>query len=523
MRRFFDAVAAGKWVTLVVSCLLLFLVSASWAISTPLGASPDEPAHIIKAASVARGQFIGEITEAPAVTRVQVPSGLAAASKWPCFAFDGAKEADCIPEVKNGTDLVGATTSAGLYNPTYYAIVGLPSLLTDDTSRAVMLMRLAGGLVASFFLAITFCAMVRLGNPLWTGLGFVAALTPMVFFLNGAVNPNALEIATGAALLASLLVVVTGRSSHDRWWLGAVAISGFLLAQARGLSPLWMALIAVAVLTFTPWGRLAVLLKRFDVWATVLILAAGVAVSGMWILLTGTLGSMGVFPGAGEVGRYEAFVEMLVGRSFDPGLVGVFGWLDTLAPSFNYVLWSFMALGLVVGALTVARGRALAGVIVCLAGLMLVPPVVQAASVETSGYIWQGRYALVAFVVVMLIAGVAIGADPRMAAAPTALRQSTRFIGIVGGLIVIGQVFALITTIKRYSVGTDTSWLDALQQAPLWVPPGGTAMWLLVAGLGMSGIIVLWAWAFRGSAVGDRRVNRNAPLESSVNAGAVVS
>ncbi|HSO92128.1 MAG TPA: DUF2142 domain-containing protein [Arthrobacter sp.] len=523
MRRFFDAVAAGKWVTLIVSCLLLFLVSAAWAISTPLGASPDEPAHIIKAASVARGQFIGEITEAPAVTRVEIPSGLAAAAKWPCFAFDGAKEADCIPQVTNGTDLVSATTSAGLYNPTYYAIVGVPSLLTEDTSRAVMLMRLTGGLVASFFLAITFSAMVRLGNPLWTGLGFVAALTPMVFFLNGAVNPNALEIATGAALLASLLVVVTGKSAHDRWWLGAVATSGFLLAQARGLSPLWMALIAVAVLTFTPWARLSVLLKRLDVWITVLILAAGVVVSGLWILATGTLGSMGVFPGAGEVGRAEAFVEMLVGRSFDPGLVGVFGWLDTLSPALNYVLWSALGLGLVVGALTVARGRALAAVIVGLAGLMLVPPIVQAASVETSGYIWQGRYALVAFVVVMLIAGVAIGAESRMTAAPTGLRQPTRFIGIVGGLIVLGQVFALTTAIKRYSVGTDTSWLDALQQVPLWVPPGGTWIWQVVAGIGMTGIIALWAVAFRGSVVSSRSLQRHASPEVSATPSAVVS
>lgn len=501
VRRILDVLAAGRWVTLIVSCLLIFLVSASWAISTPLGASPDEPAHIIKAASVAQGQFIGEITEAPAVTRVQVPSGLAAATKWPCFAFDNTKEANCTPPVENGTDLVSANTSAGLYNPTFYAIVGVPSLFVDDTSRAVMVMRLAGALMASFFLAITFSAMLRLGKPLWTGLGFVAALTPMVFFLNGAVNPNALEIATGAALLASLLVVVGGKSSHERWWLGAVAASGFLLAQARGLSPLWMAMIAVAVVAFTPWERLAVLLKRVDVWITLVVLAAGVVAAGAWIAATGTLGSMGVFPGAGEVGRREAFVEMLVGRSFDPGIVGVFGWLDTVAPAFDYVLWSFLGLGIVVGALTVARGRELAGIIVGLAGLMLVPPIVQAASVNSSGYIWQGRYTLVAYVVVMLIASVVI-ANSRMSAELPGGRIPSRFIGIIGSLVVVGQVFALATAIRRYSVGADTSWLDALQQAPSWVPPLGIVTWLVVAFVGMSGLIGLWALAFHRSTLG---------------------
>lgn len=506
MRRFLDALAAGRWVTLIVSSLFIFLVSAAWAISTPLGASPDEPAHIIKAASVARGQLIGEMTEAPAVTRVQVPTGLASSTGWPCFAFDSTKEASCTPAIADGADLVSAKTSAGLYNPTYYAIVGVPSLLTDDTSRAVILMRLAGGLVASFFLAVTFCALLRLGNPMWTGLGFVGALTPMVFFLNGAVNPNALETATGAALLAALLVVVDGKSSHERWWLGAAAVSGFLLAQARGLSPLWMAMIALAVLIFIPPARLSVLLKRLDVWITIVVLGAGVGVAGLWIVATGTLGSMGVFPGAGEVGRGEAFMEMLVGRSFDPGIVGVFGWLDTMAPAFDYVLWSFLGLGLVVGALTVARGRSLAAVVVCVGGLMLVPPIVQAASVKSSGYIWQGRYALVAYVVVVLIASVAM-ATSRISAGPPGERIPARFIGIVGGLVVIGQFFAMATAIKRYSVGADTSWLDSLREAPLWVPPGGSATWLLVAVLGMSGIIALWAVAVRGSTVGSPRSN----------------
>lgn len=509
MRLVLDALAAGKCVTLIVSCFFIFLVSASWAVSTPLGASPDESAHIIKAASVARGQLIGATTDAPAVTRVQIPSGLAAANEWACYRFDSTKEANCIPRVGNGPDLVSATTSAGLYNPTYYAIVGLPSLFVDDTSRAVMAMRLAGALVASFFLSITFCAMLRLGNPFWAGLGFMAALTPMVFFLNGAVNPNALEVAAGAALLTSLLVVVLGKSNHQRWWLGAVASSGFLLAQARALGPLWMALIALAVLSFTPWGRLALLLKRMDVWITLGVLAAGVVAAGAWIVATGTLGSMGVFPGAGEVGREEAFVEMLVGRSFDAGLVGVFGWLDTMAPNFDYVLWSFLGMGLVVSALAVGRRREMAGVIVCAAGLMLVPPIVQAASVESSGYIWQGRYALVAYVMVVLMSA-AVLATSRIPFGLIGARIASRTIGIVGSLVLIGQIFAMATAIKRYSVGTDTSWFDAMQQEPRWLPPLGEATWLVVAALGLLGIMGLWALVFRRSSSGIARSSRAA-------------
>ncbi|WP_166790861.1 DUF2142 domain-containing protein [Cryobacterium mannosilyticum] len=485
--------------TLLVSWGAIFLLSAAWAITSPLGASPDEPAHIIKAAAVARGQLIGELTDAPAVTQVMIPKGLSQAGSWPCYAFDNSVEANCTPAISNVPRLAAANTSAGLYNPTYYALVGLPSVLTNDTSLAVMTMRLTSALIASLFLATSFCALLRLGNPFITGLGFLSALTPMVFFLNGAVNPNSLEIATGAALLTSLLVLVRGSTQHERLWLVVVATSGILMAQARGLSPLWMAVIAASVLVFASTARLKALLTRWDVWVTLVLLGAGVAAAGAWILRTGTLQSMGVFPGAGSVGPVEAFVEMLVARSFDQGTVGVFGWLDTPAPSFAFALWSALGIGSVVLALAVARGRRLGSITVALAGFMLIPPIVQAASVKASGYIWQGRYALVGYVVLVLIASIAVASDgetPRQ----QGLAVRGRIVIIIGGLVSIGQVFALATALKRYGVGADSSWLDALRQTPLWSPPGGGLVWLTVSLCAMVVIVVLWGISSRGAA-----------------------
>jgi hypothetical protein len=479
------------WLQFMTLWAALAVASIAWAGSTPLGASPDEPAHIIKAASVARGQLIGNITDQPAVTEVRVPMGIATANSWPCFAFNSAVEAACLSDVPNGEGLATVTTSAGLYNPTYYALVGWPSLLTDDASRTVMMMRVASAILVSFFLAITLRALILLRPTVIAGIAFLAAATPMCFFLASSVNPNGLEISAGAALTASLLLIVRrGNTIRLRLWLSAVAVSGVLLAQARGLSPLWMAIIALAVLVSSPPKTIMTLIRRKDVLLTLAVLVAGVAGAALWLLRTGTLASMGVFPGASGVSPIRAFVTMLVDRSFDPGIVGVFGWLDTPAPSFVYVWWCFLGMGVALLPLILARGRLLAGYIVALAGYFLVPAITQALSIESSGYIWQGRYTLVGYFVAVIVAAAAVG--ERASSGDWPQRFSRRTVTILGSLTVSAHLFAFVAAMKRYAVGLDASWIDFLR-APQWLPPFGAWPWVLLLVAGMT-VTVLYLY-----------------------------
>lgn len=488
MSAFTRAVAAGRWVTFFIGTLSLFLLGASWAISSPLASGPDEPAHIIKAASVARGQLLGDPTEKPAVTRVRVPVGLAQANSWPCFAYQPTVDASCVPSAASGDQLAEADTSAGLYNPAYYALVGIPSLATTDPASAVFIMRLTGVLVASMLLAVTLCAMVRLGAPLLTGVGFLAGMTPMVFFLNGVVNPNSMEVAAGAATLSSLLVLLRGDSLHTRLWLVVATVSGILLAQSRALSPLWMAMIAVVLLIVSPRARIRALLKRWDGRLALAALFLGVVLASSWTLATGTLGRLGTFPGAGDVTAKRAFFTMLVDRSFDAGIIGVYGWLDTPSPAFAYVLWSCLGLGIVILGFLTGRGRLVAGLAVAVAGFLLAPPLVQAVSISSSGYIWQGRYGLVAYVVVVIIAGVTFASNRDVVRLTTRRTGQLRFQWVVAPLFVVGHAFSLVTAIKRYSVGLDGDWLDIIRN-PSWVPPGGALTWVLTGAIGAVGIL----------------------------------
>ena len=446
--------------------------------ATPLGGSPDEPAHIIKAASVVRGQFVGEPTDQPAVRSVMVPEGIATAADWPCYAFAPAQSANCLREVPDGTDLWPADTSAGLYNPTYYLLVGWPSLLTGDTSLAVIGMRVAGALLVTFFLAAGFTALYRLRPSRSTAFGLAAAVTPMVLFLAAAVNPNGLEIATGFALISSLLLLLGPEPLARRWpWLLLAAAAGVLLAQTRGLSPLWMAVIAVIAFVATPWERTLRELRRWPVLLTIGVLGLAVVGAVGWTFATGSLGSMGNFPGATDTPR-RAFLTMLF-RTFDPGLIGVFGWLDAPAPAYVVAMWSFLSFAVVLAAVAVARGRSTWGLAMAVVALLVIPAVVQALSVQTSGYIWQGRYALVAYATLIALATATLAVGPWGIRVPDRLMR--RLTVWVAGLVVLGQTWALFGTLQRYQGGIP---VDEVILHPTWSPPGGIVLWLVVVAAG---------------------------------------
>ncbi|AWB95903.1 hypothetical protein DCE93_09710 [Agromyces badenianii] len=459
----------------------LFLAATAWAFSTPLSGGPDEPAHIVKAASVVRGQFLGDQTDEGAVRMVTVPESIALAHSWPCFAFHPELAASCVTGDYIGTGKsVQAPTSAGLYNPVFYLLVGWPSLLVPDNGAAAVYgMRLVGAFFTTGFLAVGVLALTRLRASRFTALGAAAAITPMVLFLTAVVNPNAVEVAAALALIGSLFRLLSPEPLTRRWpWLFAVAVSGALLPQARGLSPLWVVLIAAIVLTVVPWATVIREVRRPAGAATVAIVAVASLCGVAWTLYTGSLGSLGSFPGADNT-PFRAFVNMLSDYIFSEGIIGNFGWLDTPAPGFVYLTWSLLIGAVIVTGLSSARGRALAGQLVAAAGVVLLPAVVQAASISTSGYIWQGRYALAAYV--CLIATVV--AVTRVPALDGALRSwADRAVWIVASAVVIGYVWSIVETLRRNQGGVSV--IDLLLR-PEWSPPGGVVIWIILEAIGV--------------------------------------
>ena len=448
--------------------LILAALSTLWSLASPLMAVPDEPAHAIKAASVVRGELMGESNgEQGDRATVHVPGYIADLPEQACHAYDGRITADCAPVVNaEETALTEAETSAGNYNPMYYFMVGWPSLMMSG-APAVYAMRIVSGLIGAAFLAVSLSAAWRLRSPRWPTAAAMAALTPMVLFLNGSINPNALEIVTAAAVFLNLCVVLENSTAlrSVRSNIVLVGIAGAVLANTRSLSLVWLAMAAVVPLIIYGWKPLtAVLRNRLGLAMTALI-GAGCAAGLLWVLQAESLKSLTGTPI--EMGRRDA-AQIMLDRSFDyvSGYIGYMGWLDTPLPMGVYIFWHFVMGAVLLMGLSAPRLRDRVAVVLMAAAVIVLPPILQAQVIQQLGWIWQGRYLLAVVVLLLLSCGVAFRSAPFPAGAVARRAGSWLLAGAAAA-----HLYAFLYVLRRYTVGLEENirWPGMLEQ--VWQPP----------------------------------------------------
>lgn len=484
------------WVVFLVSWALLTVLSTLWAIATPPGASPDEPAHMVKAASVVRGAFNNAGTELG--SDVDVPQYVAWTHAQTCPAFRPTVTAACIEEPPgDDAQIVDSTTTAGRYNPLYYLLVGWPTLLIPD-AWGIYAMRVVSGAIVSVFLALTTVVIAGWARRMMPVIAFGAGVTPMMLFLSGSVNPNALEVAATLAAFAAVAAVVMRPDPAllaHRATIAAVA--GVVAANTRAISPLWVAIAVLVPLLLASRDQVRTLARSRPVLIAAAVIAAGAAAALVWLRVTSTVSTTaeagGEAPEVPYAGASPLFGIALMLMRFGQHLnemIGVFGWLDTGLPVEVYALWGLLFGSIVVWAVALLRGRSLAVALVVIGLVPIVPALIQGAFITSGGWIWQGRYALPVLVVALLALGLMLADATRALNARTAAILT----GLAAGIWAICHVLAYVTSMQRYSVGAGVSWWDMLV-APEWQPPGGIVPLLAVFTLVAAGAGVL-GWRF---------------------------
>ena len=265
-----------------LSTAIFFCLCAAWSLATPIGASNDEPAQLVKAASVVRGEILGQtvskklLAQVPAsnradfkgclffatlprcraaVTVVTVPSSIADFSRPGCFTLLQQIPAGCGSGLQGSGREVKAITYVGRYPPLYYAIVGLPSLVSH-TDTAVYLMRLMSGLASALFLGLAL-ALAALWSRSRLLLSAVAvAASAMVLIFSSVVNPSGLECATAICVWTGGLVLILDQPDRPRTSVVvATAVAASVMVSMRGLSPVWLAIIALSLRAVTTFGH----------------------------------------------------------------------------------------------------------------------------------------------------------------------------------------------------------------------------------------------------------------------------
>lgn len=463
-----------RWLDFLVAGVLFGLLAGTWALASPMTAIPDEPPHAIRAAAVVRGQAVMPISEAhPSESVAIVPRYIAHVTALRCFAFDESKDASCQPPLSGDLDeLVETRTSAGPNSPLYYAIIGWPTLFLSGMP-ALYAMRAVNVVVCAALVGFLFMSVRQMRPNQAILVPAVVSLTPMVLFLAGSMNPNAVEaLAAGALFVTLILTFTTPSPGRLLWERGAIAVvSAMLLVNTRSISLLWLAIVVFAAIALGERAILAPLFRRRAAWVTVAASGAAAAAAVAWYLLPKPSGDAVELAGKGQSFQ-DGFFSMLDATfDFGPGWIGLFGWLDRPAPDFTYIVWT-IAIGMVILAgLALARGAHLAVVCSLAALAVLIPPVVQGVLVTEFGYIWQGRYMLAVYTCLLLACGLAI---QRFAPFSLAARRVST---LLVAFLAVAHVASFVSVLRRYVVGagpwgemiTDPSWQPPLGWLPLTV------------------------------------------------------
>jgi hypothetical protein len=484
-RRLLSRVPAAAWTCAAVACLN----AACWSLITPPFQVPDESSHF------AYVQLLAERGHLPASTRrANSPAlqltlddlhsveirydpqrrSLSSEEQQRKLEHDQA-----LPFSNRGPGGAGAATSEP---PLYYALETIPYVLGSSGSLLdrLELMRLLSAVMAAVT-ALFGYLFLREALPgsrsAWAVGGLAVALFPLLGFISGGVNPDAMLFAVCAALYYCLARAFRrGLTPSLAAVIGALTAAGLLTKlNFIGFAPG----VILGLVFITLRDRRRALPERVHTPLRALAIALAIAVSPALLYALANLASnrpilgavSGTIDGLSSHWSHELsyvwqfYLPRLPGMpDYFPsvstwrqlwfnGLVGLYGWADTLFPGWVYDIALVPAAGIALLCLrelgrrrATLRGRVLELIAYTAmgAGVMAVVGVQSYASDVGRGFepFWEPRYLLP----MLVLWGAVVALAARGA--------GRRFGGVVGALLVVlflsHDVFSQLQVIARY-------------------------------------------------------------------------
>jgi hypothetical protein len=364
LARMLGPVPAAAWVCALVACLN----AACWSILSPPFQAPDEPAHFAFVQQLAEAQrlpvgaskeFSPEEETALADLHHSEIQFMPSAKTISTSAEQDKLEHDLAAGLSRRGP--GETGTSANEPPLYYALevipyeIGAGGTILERLQLMRLLSAVFGGLTALF--AFLFVREALPGTPwAWTVAGLGVALTPLLGFASGSVNPDAL-LATESALLFFLFARAFRRGLTPRLGGaigGAICVGLITKLNFLGLAPgailglILLALRATSQTRRAAYTGLALALAIVAVPALIYLIDRPL-INPASVNLVSTTGS-----GAAQGGRilselsyiWQLYLPRLPGMTnYFPGLftsrqlwfdgvVGLYGWVDTVFPAW---------------------------------------------------------------------------------------------------------------------------------------------------------------------------------------------
>jgi hypothetical protein len=460
---------------------LLFLLLAGlticWTFATPLFGISDETAHVMKAAAVVRGQFVGKPDGGPN-TIVDIPENLIGSDRLPCFMSRNYVSAGCEAPLGHDDRSVPEETWVGYYPPLYYLLVGWPSLLFQAAS-AIYAMRVVSALLSAGLLTWAFLSAIEARGRSLLVPATAALATPYLFAYASTVNPSGLEMSSALAAWTSGVALANGPLPHvRRRILVRFVVSLAVLSQIRDLGPVFVVAIALALAAWYGLPKTLELLRRRATQLIVLGVGLCVAFMAIWVLAIAKLN----FVPNSNLGAHAGILTT-IGRSAErygtnlQQLVGAFGWNDTPPPHWaTYLGLGVMAMLVSIGLLFAANRQRLIAVALAVFSIAF-PIVLIAAAARENGILGQGRYWFPLLAGVLIVAAEAGGSRLGKANWP--------LWAVVAASAVIVDIACFQVALDRFRFGIGQPEVRAG-----WNPPGGADVWPVL----YAALSVLFAW-----------------------------
>lgn len=496
--------------------IAIILTAVAWTLSSPIGSSPDEEAHIAYSWGTATGQTLPWTSvelqgdAGNQYVRVTMPATLRRIPEA-CYKFK--PEQTACAELKtvddgDGDGLVTVASNMARYPFAYYLLAGAVMRVAIGAGAggilAITLARAISGIICGLMAWVALRALRReYGPELVIGVGAVMA-TPMVLFLCTSINPNGFEV-MATALVASTVVAL--RAAWSRGEDGAASlhaqlvVAALFLGLARPASVIWLGLL-LCVLILPIGGIPHRLVWKQIGRRTAIGLALVLAVSVAWFLYEIAIRSGGA---AGkDLSEWQAlpvstrYLAILLhfGTLLRSGYTDL-RWADTAMPMLFFEAWLVCAVVVLVIGFS-ARGRRVHAIGGAIAFAALSTAAVAVES-DLSAFAWQGRYYLpVVMGTIVLLSGASLpgptwngtSADPRS--------LPPRTVALIASMLsAVIAVAALFINVCRYVFGfapTYTHFPDlALPDSTStrdWVPLLPIRVVLVVGAVGVGIVLV---------------------------------
>ena len=360
-------VPTAAWMCALVACIS----AVSWSFITPPFQVPDEPEHVAYTKVLAEtghlptreGKF--SLEEEVALSKLRLQTVAEQPENQPISSQAQQRELQHELELAKGPPQPNSSYAgvAASQPPLYYALETIPYALGSAGTLldSIQLMRFLSALMAGLTALFTFL-FVRETLPrvrwAWTVGGLGVALVPLLGFMSGAVNPDAMLYAVSACLFYCLARGFRrGLAPSAALTLGAVIAVGLSTKlNFVGIAP--GALLGLVVLSV----RAARTLGRAAYLALAGALAIALSPVVVYVLTHVAAGepAFGIVSSAVSVGHgsllneisyiWQLYLPPLPGMHSDfagvsttqqvwfKGYVGLYGWLDTTFPGWVYEL-----------------------------------------------------------------------------------------------------------------------------------------------------------------------------------------